>query len=276
MLPQPRLRFLLADEPGTGKTIMTGLYLAEARRRGLVPGKTMIVVPAHLVPKWMRDLERFFGIASSKITAEIGREPQDLRPDVDVWVVSLDLYTYNEDVRRKIAGDRASWSLAVFDEAHRLTPTSQYLGAARQLARASSPPAAPDRDAASRQGGLLPRASERSSTGGSTRFLRPASSGRRLVPGGLHFLRRMKEELVDLDGSPLFPPRVAERVPVDLTAQEGDAYEAVMDYVETWYGMPPSLAASIYGKRAASSLVAARETLSRRRESLAGEPGGPC
>jgi hypothetical protein len=137
MLPQPRLRYLLADEPGTGKTIMTGLYLAEARRRGLVPGKTVIVVPAHLVQKWMRDLDRFFGIASSKITAEVGREPQDLRPDVDVWIVSLDLYTYNDDVRRKIAGEPASWSLAVFDEAHRLTPTSQYLGAAQQLARAS-------------------------------------------------------------------------------------------------------------------------------------------
>jgi hypothetical protein len=46
MLPQPRLRFLLADEPGTGKTLMTGMYLAEGRRRGLVPGKTVIVVPA--------------------------------------------------------------------------------------------------------------------------------------------------------------------------------------------------------------------------------------
>ena len=49
MLAQPRLRFLLADEPGTGKTIMTGMYLAEGRRRGLIPGRTVIVVPAHLV-----------------------------------------------------------------------------------------------------------------------------------------------------------------------------------------------------------------------------------
>ncbi|MGW6159880.1 hypothetical protein ACWFRM_43380, partial [Streptomyces sp. NPDC055144] len=51
-----------------------------------------------------------------------------------VWVVSVDLYTYNPDVRRKISGARASWSLTVFDEAHRLTPTSQYLGAAREVA----------------------------------------------------------------------------------------------------------------------------------------------
>lgn len=273
MLPQPRLRFLLADEPGTGKTIMTGLYLAEARRRGLVPGKTVIVVPAHLVPKWMRDLERFFGIASSKITAEVGREPQDLRPDVDVWVVSLDLYTYNEDVRRKIAGEPASWSLAVFDEAHRLTPTSQYLGAAQQLARASHHllllTATPHRGKEDFFRALLNVLDGRLYP-----VLESGSSGRRLVPGGLHFLRRMKEELVDLDGNALFPPRVAERVPVHLTAQESDAYEAVMDYVESWYGPRSMLAASIYGKRAASSLVAARETLMRRRESLGASQAG--
>src|SRR5207244_4505878 len=56
---------------------------------------------------------------------------------VSVWVVSVDLYTYNLDVRRKVSGARASWSLAVFDEAHRLTPTSQYLGAAAELANRS-------------------------------------------------------------------------------------------------------------------------------------------
>jgi superfamily II DNA or RNA helicase len=273
MLPQPRLRFLLADEPGTGKTIMTGLYLAEAKRRGLVPGKTAIVVPAHLVPKWMRDLQRFFGIASSKITAEIGREPQDLRPDIDVWVVSIDLYTYNDDVRRKIAGDRASWSLAVFDEAHRLTPTSQYLGAARQLARSSHHllllTATPHRGREDFFRALLALLDERLYPA-----LSGASSDRRLVPGDLHFLRRMKEELVDLDGKSLFPPRVAERVVVNLTAQESDAYEGVMEYVQDWYGAHSTLAASIYGKRAASSLVAARETLRRRRDALAASQAG--
>jgi hypothetical protein len=108
MLSQPRLRFLLADEPGTGKTLMSGMYLAEGRRRGLVPGKTVIVVPARLVGKWIRELERFLGIHAQRLTAEIGRDPLDLRGDVEVWVVSLDLYTYNTDVRRKIIGAHAS------------------------------------------------------------------------------------------------------------------------------------------------------------------------
>lgn len=68
MLPQPRLRFLLADEPGTGKTIMTGMYLVEARRRGLIPGPSIIVAPAHLIQKWQDELEDFFGVRSSRLT----------------------------------------------------------------------------------------------------------------------------------------------------------------------------------------------------------------
>lgn len=274
MLSQPRLRFLLADEPGTGKTLMTGMYLAEGRRRGLVPGKTVIVVPAHLVDKWIRELKRFLGIDAHRVTAEMGRDPLDLRDDVDVWVASLDLYTYNSDVRRKIVGSRASWSLAVFDEAHRLTPTSQYLGAARQLG-----------DAAHHL--LLLTATPHR---GKERFFRallhlldPALypwdeskkdySGTPLRPGRDNFLRRMKEELRDQDGERLFPARSAQSVEVGLTPAEADAYAAVMDYVDTWY--PDSLLAhSIYGKRAASSITAAIETLRRRAGSLSGIQAG--
>jgi superfamily II DNA or RNA helicase len=274
MLSQPRLRFLLADEPGTGKTLMTGMYLAEGRRRGLVPGKTVIIVPAHLVGKWIRELERFFGIDAHRITAEIGRDPLDLRGDVDVWVVSLDLYTYNADVRRKIVGSRASWSLVVFDEAHRLTPTSQYLGAARLLSDATHHLL------------LLTATPHR----GKERFFRallhlldPAiypwdesvkDYDNVLRPGRDNFLRRMKEDLRGLDGEPLFRPRYAETREVFLTPAESDAYQAVMDYVDTWYPSDSVLARSIYGKRAASSVTAALETVRRRRAALSGSQAG--
>jgi SNF2 family DNA or RNA helicase len=137
MLPQPRLRFLLADEPGTGKTIMTGMYLVEGRRRGLIPGPSIVVVPAHLVQKWQEELEDFFGILASRLSPEVARDPKDLDPRVNVWVTSMDLFTRNPDVQRKAAGSQASWSLAVFDEAHRLTPTSRYLSAAQELAARS-------------------------------------------------------------------------------------------------------------------------------------------
>jgi len=269
MLPQPRLRFLLADEPGTGKTIMTGMYLAEARRRGLIQGKAIIIVPAHLVSKWIRDLHRYFGIEAMRLTADMGRGPQPLRPDIEVWVLSVDLYTYNEDVRRKVAGPHASWSLAVFDEAHRLTPTSQYLSTARQITDAAHHlvllTATPHRGNEHFFRGLLNLLDQR---------LYPWQPGdqdygdKRLQPGRLHFLRRMKEELRDVDGQPLFPHRFAKTQSVALTGVETDAYEAVMSYVDEWYSERSALARSVYGKRAASSLFAVAETLQRRRDSL--------
>lgn len=270
MLAQPRLRFLLADEPGTGKTIMTGMYLAEGTRRGLIPGLTIIVVPAHLVEKWRRDLRRYFGIQAERLTPEIARDPRDLDPRVDVWVVSIDLYTYNVDVRRKVAGDRASWSLTVFDEAHRLTPTSQYLGAAREVAARTHHllllTATPHRGKEHYFRGLMNLLDETLYPFDPRQSVYESA----LRPGTLSFLRRMKEDLRDLEGNPLFPPRFAETVSVDLTGPEVAAYTAVMDYVDAFYDENATLARSIYGKRAASSLAAAAATIGRRHEALRG------
>jgi len=273
MMPQPRLRFLLADEPGTGKTIMTGMYLVEGRRQGLIQSRSIIVVPAHLVEKWREELEDFFGIRAGVLTAEVARDPRDLHPDVEVWIASLDLFTHNADVRRKVSGARASWSLAVFDEAHRLTPTSRYLAAAQGLA------------AQTHHLLLLTATPHR----GKEHFFRGLCNlldaemypwdadddkyEKRLRPSRLSFLRRMKEDLRDRDGNRLFPDRYAETVSVALRDLELSAYDAVMEYAQSWYGDNATLALSIYGKRAASSLVAVEATLQRRLQSLSGPVG---
>lgn len=274
MLAQPRLRFLLADEPGTGKTIMTGMYLAEGTRRGLIPGRTVIIVPAHLVEKWRRDLRRYFAIEADRLTPELARDPKELDPRVAVWVVSVDLFTYNNDVRRKIAGARASWSLTVFDEAHRLTPTSQYLSAARELSGRTHHllllTATPHRGKEHFFRGLLNLLDPTLYPWDS----RQTDYDTALRPSTLSFLRRMKEELKDLEGRPLFPPRHAETVPIELTGPEEVAYTAVMDYVDAFYGEHATLARSIYGKRAASSIVAAAATIRRREQALRGPASG--
>lgn len=270
MLAQPRLRFLLGDEPGTGKTIMAGMYLTEGRRQGLIQGRTIIVVPAHLVTKWERDMRRLFGVQVKIVTPALAADPADLDPRYDTWVVSVDLFTHNGDVRRKIAGPRASWSLAIFDEAHRLTPTSQYLAAARELAGKAHHlvllTATPHRGKEYYFRGLMnlldptfypwdPRQKEYDTA---------------LIPSKLSFLRRMKEGLVDHNGDKLFPPRFSETIPINLNPHEAAAYDAVMDYVEAFYADNAVLARSIYGKRAASSLHAASETIQRRELALKG------
>lgn len=270
MLTQPRLRFLLGDEPGTGKTIMAGMYLTEGRRQGLIQGRTVVIVPAHLVTKWERDLRRLFGVDARRITTEMAADPADLDPRYDTWVVSVDLFTHNADVRRKVAGDRASWSLAIFDEAHRLTPTSQYLVAARQVADRSHHllllTATPHRGKEHYFRALMNLLDPTLYPWES----KPTEYDTVLVPSKLSFLRRMKEDLLDHDGNKLFPPRFSETVSVTLNPQEAAAYDAVMDYVDAFYADNAALARSIYGKRAASSLHAAAATIARREATLKG------
>ncbi|GAA2500710.1 helicase-related protein [Terrabacter carboxydivorans] len=274
MISQPKLRFLLGDEPGTGKTIMAGMYMTEGRRQGLIPGRSLVIVPAHLVTKWERDLRRLFGVEARRVTAAVATEPAELDPRYDTWVVSVDLYTHNMDVRRKLAGPRASWSLVIFDEAHRLTPSSQALSAARQISDVAHHlllmTATPHRGKEHFFRGLMNLLDP---------ILYPWDARQRdydtsLIPSKLSFLRRMKEELIDHDGNKLFPPRFSETVPIRLNGQEAAAYDAVMDYVEVFYADHATLARSIYGKRAASSIAAAAATVRRRELSLKGAAHG--
>lgn len=265
MLAQPILQFLLGDEPGTGKTIMSGLYVVEARRKLLIQGKVLVIVPAHLIAKWERELLAFFGIQAGVVTSEIGRELRPLRDDVDTWLVSVDLFTHNPDVRSKLAGPNASWSLVVFDEAHRLTPTSQHLASAQQIA---------DR---ARHLLLLTATPHR----GKEDFFRelmhlldptayPTDTDRPCVPSTANFLRRMKEDLKDQQGNDLFPERFSETVSTRLRVDEAALYGDAMEYVERFYPHALTIARIIYGKRTASSTAALRATLERRRDSVQG------
>jgi hypothetical protein len=123
MLPQPVLRFLLADEPGTGKTIMGGMWLREMQRLGFIK-RALIVAPAHLVSKWIGDFERFLAGGLRRITAEAVREGVLALPH-DLWVVSLELAAVNPAVFEALHPIRAGWDAVIFDEAHRLTPSAQ-------------------------------------------------------------------------------------------------------------------------------------------------------
>ncbi len=137
MLPQPNLRFLLADEPGTGKTIMAGLYLREMQRLGFID-RALVIAPAHLVTKWRADFERFFGGGLRAITAHTVREGA-LDTDHDLWVISLDLAAVNPAVQAAIHPDLAGWDAVVFDEAHRLTPTAASYYRVGELLASNTP-----------------------------------------------------------------------------------------------------------------------------------------
>ena len=128
--------FLLADEPGTGKTIMAGLYLREMQRLGLVR-RALIVCPANLATKWVDDFSRFFGGGLRQHHRR--HHPRGRARLHNLWVVSLELAAVNPAVQEAIRPDRAGWDLVVFDEAHRLTPTAAGVPPGRPAARQEHP-----------------------------------------------------------------------------------------------------------------------------------------
>ena len=268
MLPQPRLRFLLADEPGTGKTIMAGLYLREMQRLGLIR-RALIVAPAHLVSKWGYDFDRFFGGGLKRIRATTVQEG-GLQLPHDLWIVSLELAAANPSVQEALRPDIAGWDAVIFDEAHRLTPTAQSLYRVGKLLsrapRALLMTATPHRGKEHLFRALLHLVDpdiypEPNPQEAETRLMKP---------GRIHFLRRMKEDLIDYDGETrLFKGRYASNEAVSLSAVEAAFYEDALMMVQRYF--PTSaipLGQMVYGKRAASSLYALRETLRRRRENM--------
>jgi superfamily II DNA or RNA helicase len=265
MLPQPLLRFLLADEPGTGKTIMAGLYLREMQRLGLVQ-RAIIVCPANLTSKWVADFRRFLGGGLRHLTANTVRE--EAVSGHDLWVVSLELAAVNPAVQEAIRPDRAGWDLVIFDEAHRLTPTATSFHQVGRLLAKNTPrallmTATPHRGKEWLFRHLLHLVDPAiyPDPGADPNIALPP-----LRPGPTHFLRRMKEDLVDYDGKTrLFKGRTARNYRVPLSTLEFGYYQAALEMVDQYF--PPTsqpLARMVYGKRAASSLWSLVETLRRR------------
>lgn len=119
ILPLPRIRFLLADDAGAGKTIMAGLLLKELKLRGLVT-RTLIVTPANLTFQWQREMrdrfhERFEIIRGVDLKNAYGINLCQDKPQV---ITSMD-WAKREDVLESLS--RATWDLVIVDEAHRMS-----------------------------------------------------------------------------------------------------------------------------------------------------------
>jgi superfamily II DNA or RNA helicase len=279
ILRSPRIRFLLADDPGAGKTIMTGLLLKELKYRGLVR-RTLIVVPGHLKDQWLREMKERFGetftvVDRNVINATWGRNVWQEQPQV---ITSMD-FAKQDDVMATLS--EVHWDLAVVDEAHKMaayrygektTRTERYrLG--ELLSRTSSFLL------------FLTATPHRGDPENFRLFLDLLQPGFFANSDLLNesvkntdnplFLRRLKEDLKDFDGRPLFPPRRVVTKTYRLSDDEKKLYNAVTEYVEKSYNKAlaaekrnVAFALLILQRRLASSLRAVRRSLERRKERL--------
>lgn len=135
MLPQSRLRFLLADDAGAGKTIMTGLYVRECLSRRTIR-RVLVVAPAGLVGNWYRELHKLFQLQFKIVVGSDARDGNPfVGPDSDLVVVSIDSLRAPRLFQCLRDAAVQPYDLVVFDEAHKLSANRDLDGSFRPTDR---------------------------------------------------------------------------------------------------------------------------------------------
>lgn len=119
-LKLPRIRFLLADDPGAGKTIMAGLLIKELKIRGLIK-RILLVTPANLTFQWQREMTEKFRETFHVIRGDVLRSTYGVNPwlDKDQVVTSVSWISHIEDARESLL--KSNWDLIIVDEAHKMS-----------------------------------------------------------------------------------------------------------------------------------------------------------
>ena len=294
MLKQSPLRFLLADDAGAGKTIMTGLYLRETMARQLV-ARVLVVPPAGLVGNWEREMHNLFRLPFRIVRgADASAGNPFVGPGSDRLIVSIDTLVGERmfgRLREAVAsGDAAPYDLVVFDEAHKLAANLGKDFRVRKTGRyrlAEALAGLPVRNERWRLGWSAPNILLLTATPHMGKDFPYYCLWRLLAPDALptldafkdfpeaqrsrHFIRRTKEEMVRFDGRPLYPQRNCDTLSYALSPAEQALYEATTQYISETYNKArvlnrsaARLAMSVFQRRLASSSHALMRSFERR------------
>jgi superfamily II DNA or RNA helicase len=287
MLPRQPLRFLLADDPGAGKTIMAGLLMKELIARGDLQ-RCLVVCPGSLAEQWQDELYRRFHLPFDILTndkLEAARTGNWFLEN-NLVIARLDKLSRNPDIQAKLEAPDAFWDLIVCDEAHKMSAT-HFGGEIKytkryQLGQLLSHIT---------RHFLLMSATPHNGKEDDFQLFMALIDGDRFegrFRDGVHtadvsdLMRRMvKENLLKFDATPLFPERRAYTVPYKLSDAEAELYTQVTEYVREEFNRAEALqngkaagtigfALTILQRRLASSPEAIYQSLRRRKERLEG------
>ncbi len=295
MLPQPRLRFLLADDAGAGKTIMAGMYIREMLARRLLR-RVLIVPPAGLVGNWRREMETLFNLPFVIIEGKDSRLGNPfMGENSDLLIVSIDTLSGGRTYERLCEPQVEPYDLIIFDEAHKLSVDRNPDLTVRKTARyrlAEILAGVPDsgngeqRPQWSCRHILLLTATPHMGRDypyfGLWRLLEPnvvtTPDALSRLPEDIrtkHFIRRTKEEMVYYDGRRIYPERESRTAKYDLTPAEQKLYDETTGYIRTFYNRAKflnrsaaRLAMTVFQRRLTSSTYALLRSLERRLEKI--------
>jgi superfamily II DNA or RNA helicase len=300
LLPLPRIRFLLADDTGAGKTIMTGLLIKELLFRGVI-SKVLIITPGGLTRQWRDEMEEKFGLDFDLVNrASFETKPgQFSRQDDGLFVTSIDFIARHEACLN--AAKETQWDMIVVDEAHKLTAyeygskverSDRYEAVEALAPRAdhllflTATPHRGRKDTFRRLLMLLDEdlfQKDELVTQRIHEAVAHYSTKKDTIEGEVaiskarnrFFLRRLKEEMVDWNGRPLFKPRHTTTTGYELTPEELELYNAVTKYVRSRRKEAKAkknrnveLTLMVMQRRLASSIYAITRTLQNRLAAL--------
>ncbi|MCT6721572.1 helicase-related protein [Acidovorax sp. K2F] len=283
MLPRQPLRYVLADDPGAGKTIMAGLFIRELLMRADAK-RVLIVAPGSLVEQWQDEMFEKFGLTFSLFSREQVEQSRSGNPfdDIDLMVARVDQLARAEDLQEKLR--LSHWDLVVVDEAHKLSANyfgnkvnktkrfqlGELLGSITRhfLLMTATPHNGKEEDFQLFMSLL-----------DADRFYGKFRDGAHKVDVNDLMRRMVKEDMLRFDGTRLFPPRLAYTVNYKLSDLEAALYEAVTEYVRNEFDNAERLAdggrkgtvgfaLTSLQRRLASSPEAIYQSLKRRRNKL--------